>query len=99
MTMRTTLRREARVALSVKAQPVWFRIVKWIVLLGLGALLWRSAFFWWLLLGALMFGIGVHSIWRWKTKAWTQPWGGWNDIEAGRPKPGEQNAGVRDNAT
>jgi hypothetical protein len=25
----------------------------------------------------------LHFIWRWKTKGWTQPWGGWNDLEAG----------------
>jgi hypothetical protein len=42
------LKREMRVAFSRKAQPIWFRVVKW------------------------------------KTKGWTQPWGGWNDLDAGR---------------
>jgi hypothetical protein len=29
-------------------------------------------------------GIPVHLLWRYKTKNWTQPWRGWNDVDAGR---------------
>ena len=76
-----TLKREARVALSRRAQPVWFRILKWTVVIGACAILWRSPFFWLWILGGLALGIAVHLVWRWKTKGWTQPWGGWDDVE------------------
>ena len=78
------LKREARVAFSTKAQPVWFRLAKWAVIILLAALFWRSAYFWWSLLGAIITGLALHAFWRWKTKGWMQPWGGWNDLDAGR---------------
>jgi hypothetical protein len=83
--MRSALRRELRVALSQKAQPVWFRITKWVALIGLTVALWRTPYLWWWLGGALTLGLAVHFLWRWKTRAWTQPWGGWNDLEAADP--------------
>ena len=76
--------REARVALSRKAQPVWFRVVKWIVMLVVGYKLWGTPSFWPVALGSFAFALTLHFIWRWKTKGWTQPWGGWDDIEAAR---------------
>lgn len=78
------VRRELRVAFSKRAQPVWFRIVKWSVLI---VLIWKfhaSSRFWWILLGVFIAGLPVHFFYRWKTRGWTQPWGGWNDVEAGR---------------
>ena len=31
-----------------------------------------------------LFGVavGLHLLWRSKTKVWTQPWRGWNDVDA-----------------
>jgi hypothetical protein len=80
----STLKREVRVALSKKAQPIWFRVAKWTVILVLGLLFWRSPYFWWGLLAAFVIALALHAFWRWKTKGWTQPWGGWNDLDAGR---------------
>ncbi len=77
------LRREVRVALSRRAQPVWFRVLKWVIAVGVGVMLWRTPYFWLWMLGGLGLGLTVHFIWRWKTKGWTRPWGGWNDLEAG----------------
>ena len=73
-----------RVAFSRRAQPVWFRVVKWIVIVGISAMLWGSPYFWLWIAGFLTLATTVHFIWRWKTKVWTQPWGGWNDLDAGR---------------
>ena len=28
--------------------------------------------------------IGLHLLWRYKTKVWTQPWRGWDDVDAVR---------------
>jgi hypothetical protein len=78
------IRREIRVALSWRGQPVWFRVVKWTVILTLAGLFWRRAWFWWALLGACAVAMAVHLLYRRKTHAWTRPWGGWDDLPAGR---------------
>jgi hypothetical protein len=70
---------ELRVALSRMAQPVWFRVLKWTIAIGVGTYLWRGPYFWGWLGGALGLGVTVHLVWRSKTKVWTQAWGGWND--------------------
>ncbi len=85
-TLAQALRREARVAFSRRAQPVWFRILKWTGILVSGALFHERSGFWWTLAGLASAGTCVHFLYRWKTKTWTHPWGGWNDLEAGRSK-------------
>ena len=75
------LKREMRVALSRRAQPVWFRVLKWAIAVGVSMLLWRTEYFWLWMIGAPALGLTVHFIWRWKTRGWTQPWGGWDDLE------------------
>jgi membrane-bound metal-dependent hydrolase YbcI (DUF457 family) len=77
----STVKREIRIALSRKAQPLWFRIAKWLVILALTAAFWREPRFWWCLLAALCVAVALHLFWRYKTRGWTQPWGGWNDVE------------------
>jgi len=79
-----TLRREARVAFSRRAQPVWFRILKWTCILVGVVLFHDRRWFWWTLTGLATAGFFVHLLYRWKTKTWTRAWGGWNDLEAGR---------------
>lgn len=77
--MRATLRRELRVAFSRRAQPAWFRVVKWCVTIVLTALFWRKPAFWWCIAGLLTSIVPVHVLYHWKTRNWTRPWGGWND--------------------
>ena len=83
-TFSTTLRREFRVSFSKRAQPVWFRVTKWIVFLAVCAALYHSRWFWVWVAGLPALGLTVHFFYRWKTTGWTRPWGGWNDVEAGR---------------
>ena len=83
-TLAHALRREARVAFSRRAQPVWFRIVKWTVILVGAALFHQTRWFWWCLAGLALVGTMVHFLYRCKTRVWTRPWGGWNDLSAGR---------------
>ena len=78
------MRRETRVALSLRAQPLWFRLLKWVVIVTLGVLLWRTPWFWHFVVGGVIVGCIVHLVWRWGTHGWTRPWGGWKDLEAGR---------------
>ena len=86
-TLSLSLRREFRVAFSRRAQPVWFRVIKWTLLLSLIAVFRREPIFWWCWLALSPLGLALHFFYRWKTRAWTRPWGGWNDLEAGRPRP------------
>jgi hypothetical protein len=95
MSAGSILKREARVAFSRRAQPTWFRALKWIVILVAAAFLWRRAHFWWWVVGAFVASLMLHLVWRWKTKGWTQPWGGWNDVAtASRDDGPESNAGL-----
>jgi hypothetical protein len=75
------LKREVRVAFSRRAQPVWFRVLKWAVIVGVTIAFWRRPYFWWFAAGLVVLSLGLHFIWRWKTNGWTRPWGGWNDVE------------------
>ena len=83
-TLAQALRREARVAFSRHAQPVWFRIVKWTCIVVGVALFHDQRWFWLTLASLAAAGTLVHLLYRWKTKTWTRAWGGWNDLEAGR---------------
>jgi hypothetical protein len=82
--MNEIIKREFRVAFSKRAQPVWFRILKWLVFLSVSAVLWNTPYFVWWLLGAFALSMSVHFIWRHKTRGWTRPWGSWNDVEAAK---------------
>jgi hypothetical protein len=76
MRLKELLRREMYVV--VHGQTARFRIVKWIVILAAGSLLFA-----WIgpaLTGKLfvvlaVFGILIHFLFRFKTKGWTRPWG------------------------
>jgi hypothetical protein len=76
-----TVEREIRIAASRRAQPVWFRVLKWVIAIAISTWLWSGPYFWFWILGGLFLSSTMHFIWRWKTKAWTQPWRGWNDLE------------------
>lgn len=79
------MRREAEVAFSRHAQPIWFRILKYVVL---GAFLYffrDAAFFWWVCLVALAGGIALHFFYRHKTNGWTRSYGAWN-FEKNKPR-------------
>ena len=82
--MHRTITRELRIAFSAKAQPVWLRVTKWVVLIGVAIVLRKTPYIWLWVLGLPSLGIIVHFIYRWKTNGWTRPWGGWNDTDAGK---------------
>lgn len=77
-----TIKREARVAFSKTAQPLWFRIAKWIVFVGVARRLYGTRWFGICIAGGAVAGTGLHLVYRWKTHSWTRPWGGWNDLAA-----------------
>jgi hypothetical protein len=84
MSFGSALKLELRVALSRTAQPIWVRIVKWMVIVGAAVYFRGAPSFWWWVAGLSGVAAGVHVLWRVKTKRWTQPWLGWNDVAATR---------------
>lgn len=66
------------VAFSKNTQPVWFRIVKYVLLSILIYFTWTKPFFWWMMSGLAALGFIIHFYYRFKTKGWTKSFGGWN---------------------
>jgi hypothetical protein len=79
-----TIKRELRIAFSKRGQPIWFRIVKWIVFAGLVIAFFDSPLFWYWVMGLLLLGVLGHLFYRHQTHGWKRPWGGWNDLDAGQ---------------
>lgn len=82
MGMREFLRREMAVAFSKKAQPVWFRLIKWAVILFVAWNYWQAPYFGVCIAAAFLLGLALHLFWRYKTKGWTKAWGGWDDLDS-----------------
>jgi hypothetical protein len=76
------VRREMRVALSLKAQPLWFRVLKWVVLVAFIARYHAASWFCPAAAIGFVTALGLHFLYRWKTRAWSHPWGGWNDVQS-----------------
>ena len=47
LSARQGVKREMRVAFSRRAQPVWFRILKWAIAIGVSVTFWRHQYVWW----------------------------------------------------
>lgn len=85
MTFNSTIKREIEVAFSKHAQPVWFRILKYIVLAISLYFFWESPWLWIILPVLLMLALALHFWYRHKTKAWTKSYGLWN-YEKNKPR-------------
>ena len=82
--MLNAIKREFRIAFSKRGQPVWFRVIKWTVLIGVATASFHTSFFWYWMIGLPFLGILVHFVYRRKTNCWRRAWGGWDDLEASR---------------
>jgi hypothetical protein len=74
--MKNWVKREKYVIMH--GQSVLFRIIKWIIFIIVGTLLY--VFFGWKILGLVVLvlataGIAAHFLFRWKTHGWTKNWG------------------------
>ena len=81
------LRRELRVAFSTEAQPLWFRIAKWVAFVAITRRLRASRWLVVWIVGGALTGGTLHAVYRWKTRGWTRAWGGWNDVETAQGRP------------
>lgn len=77
MKWKNVIKRELEVAFSKKSQPIWFRIVKYIILGVLIYLLWDSNMLWIVLLILFVLSLCLHFWYRYKTRGWTQSYGMW----------------------
>ena len=50
--LNSAIRRELRIAFSPRAQPVWFRVIKWTCILAGAVLFHDQGWFWWTLAGS-----------------------------------------------
>jgi hypothetical protein len=85
-TLSETVRKELRVAISGNRSPLPFRIGKWIVFLSIARRLYGTRWFRAWVIGLPAAGLATHLLYRHMTHGWTRPWGGWKDVEAGRPR-------------
>ena len=74
------LQRELQVAFSPRAQPVWFRLLKWSIFITITARYRKRSWFLYAAYLTLLGGIALHLFYRWKTQGWRQAWGGWSDL-------------------
>lgn len=77
MSFNKTIKREIEVALSKHSQPVWFRILKYIVLGCIVYFFWGSKLLWIILLVLFAFSLLLHFWYRYKTQGWTKSYGIW----------------------
>lgn len=85
MPVSKTIKREIEVAFSKHAQPAWFRIVKYILLITFLYFFWDSKLFWIIFAFFLVAAMVLHFWYRYKTKAWTKSYGLW-DYEKNKSK-------------
>lgn len=85
MASSNTFKRELEVAFSKNAQPVWFRILKYLVLITLIFFFVKVLLFWVMLFIVFVLALSLHFWYRRKTNAWTKSYGGWDYIK-NKPK-------------
>jgi hypothetical protein len=85
-TLSGTLRTELRVVLSKDRSPLSLRIAKWALFLYIARRLYGTRWFRVWVYGLPVVGLATHLLYRRKTHGWTRSWGGWSDVEAGRPR-------------
>ncbi len=78
MALNKTVRREIEVAFSKHAQPAWFKVVKYTVLITAFYFFRREKAFWTILVIVFILGLILHFWYRRETQGWTKSYGLWN---------------------
>ncbi len=73
-----TVQRELQVAFSPRAQPWWFRAIKWSVIIAAIVRYRQRRWFPYTAGGTLLVALSVHFFYRFKTHGWERPWGGFS---------------------
>jgi len=77
MALGKTIKRELEVAFSKHSQPIWFRVLKYILLGCILFFFWGTKLLWIILLIAFAFAMLLHFWYRYKTHRWTKSYGLW----------------------
>jgi hypothetical protein len=77
MALNKTIKRELEVAFSKHSQPVWFRILKYILISSIVFFFWGTKLLWIILLIMFAFAMLLHFWYRYKTNGWTKSYGLW----------------------
>ena len=85
MSFTKILKREAEVAFSKQAQPVWFRILKYSIVLLLIYFFRQSKLFWIIFFIVCVSALLLHFWVRYKTNGWTKSYGLWK-YDQNKPK-------------
>ena len=85
MSFNKKIKRELEVAFSKNAQPIWLRILKYVLLGIMLYFLWGSKYLWIILIALFVFALLLHFWYRYKTHGWTKSYGSW-DYEKNKPK-------------
>ena len=62
------------------------RVAKWAAFLAVARRLHGTRWFGTWAFGLPIVGLGAHFFYRHMTRGWTEPWGGWDDVETARPR-------------
>jgi len=82
MPLNKTIQREIEVAFSKHSQPVWFRVLKYLVLGCIIYFFWGTRLLWIILLPLFVLALLLHFWYRYKTQGWTKSYGMWKHEKA-----------------
>ena len=77
MPLKKAIKRELEVAFAKDAQPVWFRVSKYIVLAAILYFFWGTRTLWVILAILFIFAMFLHFWYRYKTQGWTKSYRMW----------------------
>jgi len=77
MSFKEIIKRELEVAFSKHSQPVWFRILKYVLLIAMIYFLWGNKLLWIILLVVIICSLSLHFWYRHKTNGWAKSYGMW----------------------
>lgn len=86
MSIQETIRKEIEIAFSKYAQPLWFRIIKYLLLGIFIYFFWGSKIIWAILFVTSMLSLAVHFWFRHKTNRWTKSYWLWDVNKTKRRK-------------
>ena len=77
MALSKIIRREFEVAFSKHSQPIWFRVLKYILLGTIIFFFWGTKLLWIILPITFVFAMLLHFWYRYKTNGWTKSYSLW----------------------
>ena len=86
MLLNKVIKKELEVAFSKHSQPIWFRLLKYILLGGVLFLFWGSPLLWIVLISLFVIAMLLHFWYRYKTKVWTKSYGMWKHEKVNKSK-------------